>query len=717
MGARRALLGAAALYARASMARIRTLMGWALAAALAGCGSSGEPGGDSGGKAAPRTGPAGSGAAGSGAAGSGAASASATGSGAAGSADATAGAAGAGSAAATEPVGDEAPVRRMFIHQIPNAETFAAYSKEIGNERFAKLVIDLKSDAVYYFDVTVYPMHKDFVFAELFKKPKTPEAVRVFDRNYGAKKPGFMMVYLVHHLQQDLWTFAFWDGDLATEEHVRRAHRRIKDTFYLAGQVRFRPDSNYQEAVAKRTKDVPFVLNDQIYKAAEYQAFNTGTAVGTLRIVAPGTPEDQLTFAPDEIVVLPGTLSDITPVAGIITETFSSPLSHVSLRAKGWRIPNIGLRGASQKLAALAGKAVYLEPRDAGHTIRAATDEELAAAKARREQKKQVAIPKADLAAAELRPLDALGASDFHTVGPKAANLGIIIRAKLAGVAVPDGFGVPFRYYDAHLRAAGIDKTIAALIADPAIKADAEARKARLASLRAAIAAAKPDPELCRRIEAAMKALPEGRGVFVRSSHNAEDLDDFSGAGLHDTIPNVKGAAAVCEALPRVWASAWKLSAYDARAHAGIDQREVAAGVLVQTAVEATAAGVLATVHPTDPTDERNYTINAKSGLGIAVVDGRKVPESLIVSWYNKGIRVLSRSDEETVLVFDDKGGVREVPNPHRGKPVLTSRMAVDLALAGRQLTKLFKNDRLDVEWVYAGPQLYIVQTRPLVGH
>ena len=38
------------------------------------------------------------------------------------------------------------------------------------------------------------------------------------------------------------------------------------------------------------------------------------------------------------------------------------------------------------------------------------------------------------------------------------------------------------------------------------------------------------------------------------------------------------------------------------------------------------------------------------------------------------------------------------------------------LALAGRQLTRLFKNNKLDIEWVYAGDQLYIVQTRPLVG-
>ena len=305
---------------------------------------------------------------------------------------------------------------------------------------------------------------------------------------------------------------------------------------------------------------------------------------------------------------------------------------------------------------------------------------------------------------------------DVHRYGAKASNLGVILQAKLPGFSVPPGFGVPFRFSAAHLAAAGIDKQLAALIADPIAATHAALRKQKLEQIQRAIIAAPIDPALCDRVGQALETLPVERGVFVRSSHNAEDLATFSGAGLHDTFPNLKGKDEVCTALKKVWASAWKLTAYDARAHAGIDQRTVAAGALVQTGVAATAAGVLATVHPMDPTDERNYTINAKSGLGMAVVDGRKVPESLLVSWYNHGIRVLSRSDEDTQLVFDERGGVREVPNPHKGKPVLTNKMAIDLADTGRRLSLLFKNPKLDIEWVYAGSELYIVQTRPLVG-
>jgi hypothetical protein len=613
------------------------------------------------------------------------------------------------------PAGAEPPTRKMYVDRIDDAATFEAYSKEVGGERFAKFVLDMRTDAIYYFDVSVYPVHKDFIFGALLKKPKTKELLRIIDRNYGETKPDFMMVYLVHHLNQDIWTFAYYAGDRATPAHVKRAHERIQQTFYLADKIKFRPDSAHQEAVAKRT-GLPYILNDQLYKLADYAAFNKGTAVGTLRIVPPEIPESDLTFAEDQIVVLKAPISDITPVAGIISEEFSTPLSHLNLRAKGWRIPNVGIRDAHGKLAALDGKVVFLDARDVEYTLRAATEAEIAADRTKRENRAKVTLPETDLATKDLRTLDEMRAKDDVIYGPKAGNLGEIKHARRDGFEVPAGFGVPFAYYALHLQAAGIDQTITALLADPAVQRDANLRKAKLEQLRTSIVAAPLAPELRTKLEAALAKLPENQGVFVRSSTNAEDLLTFSGAGLHDTMPNVKGLDAVCTALKQVWASTWTLRAYDARAHARIDQAKVYGAALIQVGVPATAAGVVATVHPTDPNEKRYYTVNAKSGIGIAVVDGGKVPESLIVGWQNHGVRVLSRSDEDKRLVFDERGGVREVPNPNKGKPVLTDARALHLARVAKDLTRLFDNDKLDIEWVYVGNQLYIVQSRPLVG-
>jgi phosphoenolpyruvate synthase/pyruvate phosphate dikinase len=206
-------------------------------------------------------------------------------------------------------------------------------------------------------------------------------------------------------------------------------------------------------------------------------------------------------------------------------------------------------------------------------------------------------------------------------------------------------------------------------------------------------------------------------GLFVRSSTNAEDLDGFSGAGLYDTVPNVRGAAAVGEAVKRVWASVWNLAAYEEREFYRVDQKRVYGAVLVQIGVPATAAGVLVTAHPSDPKDKTTLQINAKSGLGMRVVDGKKLPEIVLYNTYNNGLRILSRSDEDTMLVFSPDGGVREVPNPTKREPILTNARVAKLADAAKKLRGIFPPGRpLDIEWVFAGDDLFIVQSRPFMA-
>ena len=611
------------------------------------------------------------------------------------------------------------PPRRLWTGTIGSDDEFALFSKELGGERFTKFVVDLKTDAVYYFDVNVYPIHKDFIFKELYRTERTKAANRRFDRNYGPDKTEFMMCYLQHHLGSDRWTMAFWEGDLMTAAQVQRAYARMKATFYQGDKVMFRPDSNYQEKLAQQLKGIPVITNDQLYKSAEYQAFNPGTAVGTLRLVPAGADFEELTFATDEIVILPESLPDITPVAGIVSETFSTPLAHVSLRARAWGIPNVGQKGASATYGALAGQVVFFEATGKGMTLRAATADEIAARDARRDAARAVVLPAADLSVTALRGLDELRATDITAVGSKAANLGEIVHGKLPGFQVPPGFGVPIHYYDQHLKAAGLDARITAMLADARFRRDAAYRKAELTRLRAAIVAAPLDPAFAEALAARLATLTGGDasvGVFVRSSTNAEDLPGFNGAGLYDTVANVKGAAAVGEALKQVWASVWNLRAYEERELFHIDHTRVYGAVLIQIGVQPTAAGVLVTVHPTDPSDDRTYTINAKSGLGLRVVEGKKVPESLLYDSHNHGLRVLSRSDEDTMLVFDGKGGVREVPNPTKGQPILTNKRAITLGTAASRIKALFGGETpQDIEWLFVGDELHIVQARPYV--
>lgn len=622
---------------------------------------------------------------------------------------------------------DAAPTeRRTHVPALRSNEDFDAYSRVVGGERFTKLVVVLATKATHYVDADLYPMHKDFVFAELLKTPKTKEAEREVDKNYGREKPSFLMLYVVHHEAAKVWTFAFWDGDKATSAHLRLAYERIRATFFRGDEIRFRPSSDEQEAMAKEAPEIPTITNDKLYKAAGYQPFHTGRAVGRLRLVAAGAKADELDFSPDEIVVLPEPLADITKVAGIVSQTFSTPLSHVNLRAAAWDIPNVGLAGAAKTYGALAGKDVVLEATDTSASIRLATKAEIEAAHAARKPP-AVKVPRADLSVTELRSIDGLHASDAGAFGAKTANLGHVVSAKLPGFAVPPAFGVPIAYYARHMEASGLAKTIAPMLADPAFVASAAVRKKKLGELREAIVRAPLDPAFVEKLAAAVKGLapkvehdasvPAFPPLFVRSSTNAEDLDGFSGAGLYDTVPNVRGEAALGDAVKRVWASVWNFAAFEERCLYGIDHLAVHGAVLVQVGIDATAAGVLVTAHPTRADEKNVFTINAKSGLGMRVVEGKKVPEILLYNVFNKALRVVSRSDEDTMLVFDPDGGVREVPSLQKGAPILTTARVQRLADAAQKIRGVFPAERpLDIEWLFRGEEVFVVQARPYQG-
>src|SRR6185295_9998353 len=120
------------------------------------------------------------------------------------------------------------------------------------------------------------------------------------------------------------------------------------------------------------------VTNDELYKSAEFQAFTKGRAVGKLRVVPLGSPYESMIFDRHDIVVLQESYPDITPVAGILATTFSTPLSHVNLRAGAWGIPNAGDKRARERYARLDGKVVYYEVTDTGLTLREATPAEIA---------------------------------------------------------------------------------------------------------------------------------------------------------------------------------------------------------------------------------------------------------------------------------------------------------------------------------------------------
>lgn len=624
---------------------------------------------------------------------------------------------------------------RVWQAEVNDLATWHQLSKPMRDAEYSKFVIDIKTNKIYFVDSHVFTLHADFVVDYLQKLPRSRANMLAYNQNYSTIKPQYILGYITHYPNLklgtnngDLWTFSFWEGDTIQAKDIQRAYKRLGQSFKIA-QFKFRPDSSSQERVADNLKPyrIPVINNNQIYQASPYQAFNAGTAIGRLVIVPPTAKVEDLSFNEDDIVLLQTSYPDISPVAGVITSQFSTPLSHVNLRAIAWGIPNATIKSAAHDFKQYENKQVFYAVTEAGYTLRLATTSEVAQQQAIVKEKRSVTMPPADLNASALMPLSKISAMDANKYGAKTSNLGEMLQAKLRmnvqdgfGVPlnIPDGFGIPFSYYQTHIRQHQIDKKIQAMLANPQFSQDATWRKQSLESLRLAIKKAPMDKAQFKLIIMQWHNQLQGKGVFVRSSTNAEDLKGFNGAGLYDTVPNVKDEVALEAAIKQVWASVWNLRAVEERAHFGIKHEEVYPAVLIQTAVNATAAGVLLTtdIWGHQPT---TYTINAKWGLGMRVVEGQKVAEQVLFDVSNDGTRVVSRSDETTMLVAGPKGGMIEKPVP-KGEAILTEKRAKVLGGLAVRVSKIFKKTEvLDIEWVLESKEgkdvFWLVQARPYV--
>src|SRR6185295_17438558 len=139
---------------------------------------------------------------------------------------------------------------------------------------------------------------------------------------------------------------------------------------------------------------------------------------------------------------------------------------------------------------------------------------------------------------ARLTDLNHQRARDAVRFGAKSANLGEVAHAHLPGVVVPAGFAIPFHYYREFIRHNHLEERISSAVEEDRFVHDPIFRKARLAEIRRWIGDAHHIESFRRAVLEKVHREYGGIGLFARSSTNAEDLPNFSGAGLYTTVPN-----------------------------------------------------------------------------------------------------------------------------------------------------------------------------------
>lgn len=302
---------------------------------------------------------------------------------------------------------------------------------------------------------------------------------------------------------------------------------------------------------------------------------------------------------------------------------------------------------------------------------------------------------------------------DLPRAGGKGANLGSLARA---GFPVPDGFCVTTEGFTALVRScAAMPRLYDAL---DALSPDDVAGARRLAAeVRAALESTPLPQAVCDGAIAAWQRLETQHAYAVRSSATAEDLPDASFAGQQETYLNVRGEAALLDAIRRCFASLFTDRAILYRARNGFGHRGVSLSVVVQRMVHPEAAGILFTADPV--TGHRGtMTIDAGFGLGEALVSGLVTADLYRLDKQTGALKELRIGDKAIAIRSLPEGGTitESLSDEKRHARVLSDAALRELYTLGKKVEAHRGGQPQDIEWCLDEGKLYLVQARPITS-
>ena len=465
-----------------------------------------------------------------------------------------------------------------------------------------------------------------------------------------------------------------------------------------------------------------------------FNALNPGIARGVLNTNPDIKRADQ--FRADGIYVLPETIADLPPIAGILTAGAGNSLSHVQLLARNLGIPNVAVDQAVLPTLQPANGRKTVMAVSVGGLVELADDGpqwDGVLGKAQQPAASVMFEPdlkKLDLSVKNFVSLNTLRAKDSgRIVGPKAAKLGEL-KANFPDRVAP-GVGIPFGLYratvlDRPYRNSGktifqwMVESFRKLEAMPAGSKEAAQFAERLrAEIYSIILKTDPGPQFREQLRAAM-AKEFGAdfrgGVFIRSDTNVEDLPGFTGAGLNLTLFNIVGFDNVVKGILEVWASPYTQRAWAWRQAHMKGPEHIYPAVLLLRTVPSDISGVMIT-QDVDSGDRNILSVAVNEGVGGAV-EGQAA-ESLRIDKRTGSVRLMAAATAPRRMVPRAAGGIEKLP-ASGSEALLTPNETKQLIAFSDEISQRFQqlDDRgqpaaADVEFAFVNGRLWLLQIRP----
>ena len=575
---------------------------------------------------------------------------------------------------------------------IPDGDTFEelSYTEPSDDYEYVKFaLLDMNTDhpLLYFINSTTHLRHPIVLFLDAIghTDPDLPWAILgeiVYDPDLVAAD-GTQGVYYFWFVRYDgRYTFSLLD----------RAHALLTAAMPLLGDIEGDKLSMYipnhrlpgyqADLETLRASRIPLLFNEDIYPDTDFLALNPEVGYGMLRVMEAGERPSPL-----NIVIYEALPNELPRVGGIITTVPQTPLSHVNLRAVQDSVPNAYIKDALEKaeIDALIDSVVRYEVTADGYKLRAATKAEVdahyAASRPARTQ-----TPERDLSVTGITPLSDVGFEDWRAFGVKAANVAVLGTLGFPDGTVPDGFAIPFHFYNEFMNNAvlaaekvfgkGTQGTeedrftmpagtilidaVKEILKHPRFQTDFEIQDEMLDDLREVIEEAASPQWMIDALTAMHATFPPGRSLRYRSSTNNEDLPGFSGAGLYDSNTQKQKETeeeGIDKSMKQVFASLWNFRAFTEREFHRIDHMATLMGVLVHPNYsDELANGVAASFDPINGL-KSYYYLNTQLGEDLVTnPDANSEPEEILLHRSGDYYEILATSNQVepgTLLMSD----------------------------------------------------------------
>jgi pyruvate,water dikinase len=603
---------------------------------------------------------------------------------------------------------------QRYSSSLADYEAYKAFrgkplSDKFSNIESVKVVYDLRKQKMYYFNSTLIPLHYDFVTNYL----RYNYDLQIFNNeNYSntLKDRDFLLGNLNHIKGTDKWIFELAASDHMPVPLIECFFNLVIQSTFIGQNLKFYLNNPEQmEWFRLEQFKIPCVKSDYIFNEIKYQEVVSGNNIGILKQYKI-KDLDKVKPNPDEIIVLDGTPDILPNVRGIIVNELQTPLSHLVLLGKNRKIPIMAYTLAlkDENIKRLLSKKVELKILVDTFFIKE-TDKKIVIKT--NSKKKKLTI---DNTITDLVDLSKIPKKGVNYIGSKAQNMSylIAISKEIPFKTPEDAHAIPFYFYTKHIQKESISPLIKELLnstkKDSSVWVNQQLKKIRYAIKKEPV-----DPELISKLNVTFKNA-QFKNFRFRSSTNAEDLDDFNGAGLYDSKTGILGDSIKTfeKAIKQVWASVWNEASYNERELFGIDQQNIAMGVLVHRSFPDELANGVVITKNIFRGDFPGITVNVQKGENSVVKPEKgEICEQFVAYHLNSGT-----DDDDFDVDYTSNS------NLNNNEPLLSRKEMSRLFFVSSKIEeKMYRYWRknlfhpVDIEFKIVGENrdLYIKQVRP----